>query len=520
MELRDLIRVAKRWVPIALIVALTLAIASYAFTKFTVKKVYTATVTMEVQAGVTGQSVPDPTISNLIVPTEAQVAAQGPTVDQAMRRVQSTPGIAITPGEIAAIKASIQCKPNPDTSLFSCSASAHQAEVAALVANQLATVFTQGEQAFDQQRYQTVLTNIRSSEAIARKNGDAALLSRLQGSEISVLVDAAQRASIVRITQQAQRPTSPSSPHPTLNAALAFLAALLLVLGVGFVSDRLDDSVRGEEEIKELTGLPLLGIVPSIDMLKDRALSPNSLLFFTGKRSPEAESFRVVRTGIAFSRIDDPPRCLLVTSTVQAEGKSTFASNLACAFAESGKSVILVDLDLRRPSLSKIVNTPMRGLTNVLLDQASSLESYLVAGALPNLRVLPSGPTPPSPAELISSLRMAQVIQRLQTMADIIIIDSPPILAAADAAITAGLCDSAVLLVRPDRITRRGLTRAVETLNGVGVRVIGMVVNGVPRTDADYYGYGNYYDYQAPAARGDGAKPVAITTDKKNAAGQ
>jgi receptor protein-tyrosine kinase len=259
----------------------------------------------------------------------------------------------------------------------------------------------------------------------------------------------------------------------------------------------------------------LLGTIPSIDALKDKRLSPTSLVLSSDPRSSSAEAFRVARTGIAFSRIDDPPRRLLVTSTAQGEGKSTFAGNIACAYAESGKSTILVDLDLRRPSLSSLAPGRAPGFTNLLLDPDGDPETYLVPGPVPGLQIFPTGPLPPSPAEVISSHRMTEIIQRLHSLADVIVIDSPPILAAADAAITASHCDGVVLLVRPDRVTRRTVMRAVETLRTVGVPLVGLVVNGVPRSDNRYYSYGYYYDYYRPGGKDKRSDRPPVSPDKK-----
>jgi capsular exopolysaccharide synthesis family protein len=454
---------------------------------------------MQVQLGAVGQTnVADPAYNQAFAPTEAQVAGQPPNVSEAIRMAQANARVKQTKAELQTVTNSVSCQANPQTSLFSCSVTSHDPVFAQVVANDLARAFILNEENWGQSRYQQVLTQIQAQEKATR---DPATLASLEQARTNVLLNAAQGATIVRTVSPAQVPPGPSSPHPTLNAALAFAAIMTLVLVIGVISDRLDDSVRGEEEIKQLTGLPILGAIPSIDSLKERRVSPNSLVVSHDQRSPATEAFRVVRAGIEFSRIDEPPRVLLVTSAFQGDGKSTFASNIACAFAEGGKSVILIDLDLRRPALSSIVDTPVFGLTNLLLNPNGKPESYLVSGTIPGLRVLPSGPIPPSPVELLSSLRMKQIIAQLRSVADIVIIDSPPILAAADATIAASLCDSAVLVVRPDRVKRRILVRAVEALQSVNVRLIGLVINGVARTDSTYYSYGHFYDYQPVASR-------------------
>jgi non-specific protein-tyrosine kinase len=191
--------------------------------------------------------------------------------------------------------------------------------------------------------------------------------------------------------------------------------------------------------------------------------------------------------GIAFSLSGDPPHALLVTSSTQGEGKSMIAANLAAAFAESGKRVILVDFDLRRPSVESMFQVSGPGLTSLLTNEHVSPESCLVYTREANLMVLPSGALPTNPAELVGSRRLAQVMDRLRALADIIVVDSPPFLAVADAALAAQLCDASVLVVRPDRVRRRSLVRSMELLNSLGSPVLGVIVNGFGAASDRYY---------------------------------
>jgi capsular exopolysaccharide synthesis family protein len=239
-----------------------------------------------------------------------------------------------------------------------------------------------------------------------------------------------------------------------------------------------------------------LGSIPYIAALKSKPKSASTLVSVNEPRSSAAEAFRVVRTNVAFAHLDSPLRTLLVTSAVEAEGKSTVASNIAITFAEAGKRTILVDLDLRRPSIAAIFGKPTMGLTNVLLQQNADVESFLSPTPVPNLRVLATGPLPPNPSELLTSQRMAHVMEELNAIADLVVVDSPPLLALADAAIAARLCDGAILVTRPDRIKRRLVKRARELIEGAGIPVTGVVVNSAKAgTSGYYYGYHSYYGY-------------------------
>jgi capsular exopolysaccharide synthesis family protein len=508
VQLHDYIRIARRWLPIALVLAVAAGVSSYALTKYAIRPLYTSTVTMEVELGVVGQPTSiDPTTNALFAQTEAQVASQGPNVRQAI-------GLAETETHVRPAPAvqNVQCQPSASTAIFSCSAASRDPVFAAAVANALATVFLQSEQAWEQSRYQAVLNRIVSLEKAATNAGDKTRYAALVQLETTTRLAAAQRAAIARVVSPAGPSYSPTNLHPTLNAELAFAIVLLLVGAVGIISDRLDESIRGTDVLKELTHLPILGIIPSSDTLRDKQFTQESLVVINSPRTPLAEAFRAARLGITFSLLDAPLRTLVVTSTSEGEGKSTIAANLAAAFAESGKSVILIDSDLRRRSLSPLVGARSAGLTSLLIGSANDPEQCFV-NVGPNLRILPSGPLPPNPAAVVSSHRMTEVIDQLVPYADMLIIDSPPVLAASDTAILASQCDSTVLVVRPDRVKRRALLRTLDILASGRVRVAGIVANSIARSDKAYYGAFTYYDGENAASSG--TAPPALRSDMR-----
>jgi capsular exopolysaccharide synthesis family protein len=247
-----------------------------------------------------------------------------------------------------------------------------------------------------------------------------------------------------------------------------------------------------------------------VPTLRGRSRTPDNLVASHEPRSGAAEALRVIRTSITLSSFDKPARALLVTSSIQEEGKSTVAANLATAFAESGVSTILVDLDLRRPSVAKIFNTRAEGLTNLLGSGAAMPETAAIATETPNLRILPTGPLPPMPAELLSSETMQSFMESLRSMADLVIVDTPPLLAVTDATIAATFCDAAVIVVRPDKVKRSMMTRSVELLSSTGIRIAGLVVNTLtPDAQRAYYSsyrqthnYGHAYSVDSESPNG------------------
>lgn len=518
MQLGDYVRIARRWLLIAMFLAGAAGAGSYLLTKIALKPLYTSKVTMEVQLGLaTSQSSGsiDPSYSTQFAQTEAELAGQYPNVNQALAQAELAARVHPSLSEEKTIKHNVSCSASALTALFSCSVSAHSATFAAQVANALSAVFLRSEQQWEQSRYSSVLKRISAEEKQAIQAGNRTQYDALVRLEASARQAAAQQAAIARVVAPAIPPTGPSSPHPLLNGALACALVFLLVMGGGIIADKLDDSIRGEEELKSLTRLPLLGSIPALKPLRNKQPAPGSLVVVEAPRSPAAEAFRLTRTGISFSRIDDPPRVLLVTSAVQSEGKSTVAANLAVSFAEAGKSVVFVDLDLRRPSVAKIFDVPDVGLTNLLLDERANPSSYLLPTWVPNLHVLPSGPLPPNPAELISSQRMTRVMDHLKTEADLVIVDSPPVFAVADAVTATTLCDSVVLVVRLDRVKRRMLQRVLETLGSVGATPVGLVVNSLARPAHSYYTYAYAYSSDGGKAKKKVEKRAAVATTEQ-----
>ncbi len=229
-------------------------------------------------------------------------------------------------------------------------------------------------------------------------------------------------------------------------------------------------------------------------MRKNKKSRNNQLVTFTDPHSPVAEAYRSLRTNIQFASLDKPAKTLLIAGANPACGKSTTAANLGVALAQTGCTVLLVDTDLRRPTLHKFFGfNNDQGLTNLLMDLDLYLNKVIKHNSIDNLYVLTSGPIPPNPAELLATNKMKQVVHMLKEKFDHVIFDSPPIIAVTDAAILSRLVDATLMVVNHGVVTYDEATFAVEQLQKVKANIIGTIINGVPSNKGSYYYYYYYY---------------------------
>ncbi len=284
-------------------------------------------------------------------------------------------------------------------------------------------------------------------------------------------------ATPLTVVDQAVVPSDKASPKPLLNTALGLALGLVLGLGLAFGGAALDDTYKTADELRQELDLPILG---TLGRLPDAAQRSGiyRLVMLLYPRSAAAEAFRTMRTNVEFADIDTGLHSILVTSPATGDGKSTVAANLALAFAQAGRRTVLVDADLRKPTIHELFDlTNTYGLTTLIRSDVISLGQVIRTVDEPNLRVVTSGPLPPNPAELLGSNRMRTIIENLKTDADLVIFDTPPSAAVTDAAVLASLIDGTVLVVAAGA-TRRQAVRAVdEVLTRVGGRVIGVVFN-------------------------------------------
>jgi capsular exopolysaccharide synthesis family protein len=219
----------------------------------------------------------------------------------------------------------------------------------------------------------------------------------------------------------------------------------------------------------------------------------NQLISLNNPKAKASEAFRTLRTNLQFSSVDDTLKSILVTSSVPSEGKSTIMANLGITYAQADKKVLILDCDLRRPSIHKhfeISNSS--GLTNLLID-ASSLEDYIFATEIPNLYVIPSGPIPPNPSDLLGTKRMKLLLAKLQDLFDLILIDAPPVIAVTDAQILSTMADGVIIITSYGEVEKGALAKTKTLLDMVGARMLGLVLNKVPDQSKLHYFKKNYY---------------------------
>jgi succinoglycan biosynthesis transport protein ExoP len=292
-------------------------------------------------------------------------------------------------------------------------------------------------------------------------------------------------ASVGAIVERAEVPTRPAHPNHVVNGILGLLAGLVLGVGAALVKDYVDDRIREREEFEARLGTAVLGAIPTVRDIT----SPSENLVISSKDSRAVEAFRRLRTNLLFSAMQLDAKVVLVTSAKEKEGKTFMVANLGVVLATAGKTVILVSADLRRPTLEDIFGLPREfGLVDVLMQLASP-RSSLQRTSIDNLLVLPSGPAPSNPAELLGSSTMSSLLAELRHMADFVLVDSAPLLPVTDAAVLVPSSDAVLYVADARSATRGDLKEARRQLERVDARVIGAALMNAPLDAFTSYGY-------------------------------
>lgn len=335
------------------------------------------------------------------------------------------------------------------------------------------------------------LTNLDNQlgALVSQQNALRTQLSQIQ-------VNVAQTPSGGQLVESATPSSKPVSPKRVTDAVIAFFIGVVVGIALALLRERLDDRIRTKDELERVAqGLPSLGLIPLVGEWRNKkqpflssALHPNS---------PPAEAYRGLRTSIQFIGLDKAIKTLQITSPTAGEGKTTTSANLAVTMAESGRKVVLVDCDLRRPRIHEFFGLSNQvGFTSVLVGDVRLEEVLTSDPRYGNLTVLPSGPIPPNPSELLGSAKAREVFALLGQDTDMVIIDSAPVLPVTDAAVLASEVDAVLLVAAAGTTTRRDVARSVETLGRVEARLVGFVLNGASEADSYvYYRYGGQYGY-------------------------
>jgi succinoglycan biosynthesis transport protein ExoP len=323
-----------------------------------------------------------------------------------------------------------------------------------------------------------------------------------------IQVETPLKSGGAQLVARATPSSDPVRPRPVRNGVLGLTLGLMAGVGLAFFRDHLDDSMKSKEDLEDaVPGLPVVGMIPLVT--SPRARGGESLVVADEPSSPAAEAYRTLRTSLQFLSLDRPIRSLLVTSPNAGEGKTTTIANLGVVLARAGIPVVIVCCDLRRPRVHELFGMSNGvGFTSVLLGEVPLSSAVQPAPGVERLSVLPSGPTPPNPSELLSIRRTSEVFAGLSADGGrLVLIDAPPVLPVSDALVLSSKVD-AMLLVCVSGITPgKEATRAFELLQQVDAPVVGTVLNGI--TSAAGYGYGysyNYYTSSPPPSRKEATK--------------
>jgi len=331
-------------------------------------------------------------------------------------------------------------------------------------------------------------------QAESSKNMYDLLISRLKETSLSEEIKTVN----IRILDESEVSYSPVNIQTKRTIRNAMMLGLVLGIGLAFLLEYLDNTIKFPDEIKTRIGIPYLGPVPDFDADKDRDNIPGNLITVHSPKSTTSESFRGIRTGILFSSADKEPQVILVTSAGPSEGKTLCASNLAVTMAQAGSKVVILDCDMRRPRVHNVFRIGRDTGVSTILVGTTEIEDTVVPFKISenlSLSIIPCGPIPPNPSELLGSKKMLSFIEALRKDYNRIIIDTPPITAVTDSSVIAQGVDGVVVVIRAGETPRQIVENGVGKLKAVNAHILGAVLNGIDTGRDSYYYYHQYYYY-------------------------
>ncbi|NUM48683.1 MAG: polysaccharide biosynthesis tyrosine autokinase [Anaerolineales bacterium] len=546
-DLRRYVSLIWHWLWLIFILTVLVTIIGFYFSKRQIPE-YRASATLLISESRTVNEYANILASERLAQTYSELMTQKPVLSGVVERL----GLAIDP---ELLKNDITVEVVPDTQLLVVSVVDSDPVRASQIANTIGEVFAEINAAIQAERYQESKTSLSAQlsqvdQQIQGVNDSIAELEDQFGTEVdangrtqivitpeqqrerdrleanlalyqqiystllqsyeSVRLAEIQSTSSVRLVEDASVPRIAFRPNTFQNTLLAAVMGLILSVGLVFLLELLDDTIKGPEDVARHLGLPVLGFIGEID--DDHGWPITAVK----PRTPIAEAFRSLRTNIQYASVDHGIRTLLVTSPSPKDGKSTIATNLATVMAQSGKQVALVDADMRRPSLhSKLRLSNRTGLSDLFVQATGQIPAALRETKVPGLGLITSGSLPPNPAELVGSEKMGEIMRQMLTRVDMVVVDTPPVMAVTDAAILAPRVDGVLLVFRPGSTKIAAAKQTVETLARGGANIFGIVLNGVGKRGARYYYYRNYYTYNQYYGEADGVEDKKWLKRKK-----
>lgn len=509
LDLHQLIRIARRrWWIMVILPVIVGGLAYYNVSREV--PLYRATATMVVNPGaITGSTSSSTSLydSVRLTSTYVQLVTTQPVRERATALMSDT-GF---PAPVTATAA-------PDTLIIRITATSPNPGLAATTANAYVTAFQEyiadqnadrianSRAAVDSQieLLQGEIAQIDKQLETAPDEDQAALqlqrqtylnqISSLQSDAAKLQMQASASSAFIEVVDEARVPGFPISPDVQRSTMLGVFVGILLAVGVIALLEYMDNTVKSYTNVHEITHAPLLSSIPVSAGIETGS---RQVYTITDPKAASAEAIRLLRTNLTFAGVDHPIHSLAITSSLASEGKSTISSNLAVAAASSGLAVALVDADLRKPTLHRIFGIDNNhGASTYIAGHDQTWETVSSRVALPGLTVIPSGPVPPNPSEMLLSPRFKQMIDNLETEFDLVVIDTPPVLQASDALVVGDLTDGVLLVTRHGSTRIDALRNAAGMIHQSGTRLIGVVVNMVDKSGGTYYGggyYGKYY---------------------------